>query len=79
MAGLMIPERPIGNMYFSAWSHSVINSCAMMCLDLRMGEYRKTPPRVMFLTQIYGTILGGFINYAVMVSIVGAHRELLTG
>ncbi|KAG6284246.1 hypothetical protein E4U46_007369 [Claviceps purpurea] len=79
MAGLMIPERPIGNMYFSAWSHSVINSCAMMCLDLKMGEYLKIPPRVMFLTQIYGTILGGFINYAVMVSIVGAHRELLTG
>ncbi|KAG5918653.1 hypothetical protein E4U61_001594 [Claviceps capensis] len=79
LAGLMVPERPIGNMYFSAWSYSVINSCAMMCLDLKMGEYLKIPPRVMFLTQIYGTILGGFINYAVMVSIVGAHRELLTG
>lgn len=32
----------------------------------------------MFLTQIYGTILGGFINYAVMISIVGDNRELLT-
>jgi hypothetical protein len=31
----------------------------------------------MFLTQIYGTILGGFINYAVMVSIVAGNRELL--
>lgn len=31
----------------------------------------------MFLTQIYGTILGGFINYAVMISIVNNNRELL--
>ena len=31
----------------------------------------------MFLTQIYGTILGGFINYAVMISIVSGNRELL--
>lgn len=31
----------------------------------------------MFLTQIYGTIIGGFINYAVMISIVGNNKELL--
>lgn len=31
----------------------------------------------MFLTQIYGTILGGFVNYAVMVSIVNSNRALL--
>lgn len=31
----------------------------------------------MFLTQIYGTILGGFVNYAVMISIVAGNRELL--
>jgi len=31
----------------------------------------------MFLTQIYGTVLGGFINYAVMTSIVTGNKELL--
>ncbi len=31
----------------------------------------------MFLTQVYGTILGGFINYAVMISIVNGNRDLL--
>lgn len=31
----------------------------------------------MFLTQVYGTVLGGFINYAVMISIVNGNRELL--
>lgn len=31
----------------------------------------------MFLTQIYGSVLGGFINYVVMISIVNGNRELL--
>lgn len=77
LAGLMVPERPVGNMYFSAWSHNVISNAVNLSSDLKMGEYLKIPPRVMFLTQVYGTILGGFINYAVMISIVNGNRELL--
>jgi hypothetical protein len=77
LAGLMIPERPVGNMYFAAWSHNVISNAVSLSGDLKMGEYLKIPPRVMFLTQVYGTILGGFINYAVMISIVGGNREVL--
>ncbi|KAK4034638.1 OPT oligopeptide transporter protein-domain-containing protein [Parachaetomium inaequale] len=78
LAGLILPERPVGNMYFAAWSHNVINNAVQLSSDLKMGEYLKIPPRVMFLTQVYGTILGGFINYAVMISIVNGNRELLT-
>ena len=33
----------------------------------------------MFLTQVWGTVLGAFINYVVMISIVNTHRDLLTG
>ncbi|PSS03204.1 OPT oligopeptide transporter [Coniella lustricola] len=77
LAGLMIPGRPVGNMYFAAWSHNVIANAVNLANDLKMGEYLKIPPRVMFLTQIYGTVLGGFINYAVMTSIVSGNRALL--
>jgi hypothetical protein len=31
----------------------------------------------MFLTQLYGTVLGGFVNYAIMNSIVSSNRALL--
>lgn len=31
----------------------------------------------MFLTQVYGTVLGSFVNYAVMISIVGGNRDHL--
>ncbi|OOQ84620.1 oligopeptide transporter [Penicillium brasilianum] len=78
LAGLLIPGRPVGNMYFAAWSHNVIMNVVNLCNDLKMGEYLKIPPRVMFLTQMYGTILGAFVNYAIMISIVSGNKELLT-
>ena len=31
----------------------------------------------MFVTQIYGTMLGGFINYAIMTSVISDNREIL--
>lgn len=40
LAGLLIPERPVGNMYFSAWSHNVILNAVNLSNDLKMGEYR---------------------------------------
>lgn len=41
LAGLMVPGRPVGNMYFAAWSHNVINNAVNLSNDLKMGEYRK--------------------------------------
>jgi hypothetical protein len=78
LAGLMVPERPVGNMYFAAWSHNVISNTVNLSNDLKMGEYLKIPPRVMFLTQCWGTIFGGFISYVVMVSIVTQNADVLT-
>lgn len=40
LAGLMLPGRPVGNMYFAAWSHNVISNAVNLCNDLKMGEYR---------------------------------------
>ncbi|CAK7222520.1 hypothetical protein SCUCBS95973_004869 [Sporothrix curviconia] len=77
IAGLAVPGRPVGNMYFAAWSHNLIANTVNLCNDLKLGEYLKIPPRTMFLTQIYGTILGGFVSYGVMIGIVTGNRELL--
>lgn len=41
LAGLILPERPIGNMYFAAWSHNVISNAVNLSNDLKMGEYRR--------------------------------------
>ena len=77
IAGLTLPGRPVGNMYFAAWSHNLIANAVNLCNDLKLGEYLKIPPRTMFLTQIYGTVLGGFVSYGVMIGIVTGNRELL--
>lgn len=37
----MLPGRPVANMYFAAWSHSVIANGLNLSNDLKMGEYRK--------------------------------------
>lgn len=45
IAGLLLPGRPVGNMYFAAWSHSVISNCINLCNDLKMGEYCESTAR----------------------------------
>lgn len=45
------------------WSHDVISTSINLAGDLKMGQYLKIPPRAMFLTQIWGTILGAIVNY----------------
>ncbi|KAJ5420450.1 hypothetical protein N7465_002969 [Penicillium sp. CMV-2018d] len=77
LAGLMLPGRPVGNMYFAAWSHNVVTSSVSVSTDLKLGEYLKIPPRIMLWTQMYGIVLGGFINYAILSSIISANRDLL--
>ncbi|KAF4583571.1 hypothetical protein EYR38_002324 [Pleurotus pulmonarius] len=72
VAGSINPGKP-----FSMWSHDVVASSIGLAGDMKMGQYLKIPPRAMFLTQVYGTILGAVVNYVVMVSVVDAQREIL--
>lgn len=45
------------------WSHDVVSTSIGLASDLKMGQYLKIPPRAMFLTQLWGTILGAVVNY----------------
>ncbi|PIL26670.1 transporter [Ganoderma sinense ZZ0214-1] len=77
VAGAVNPGKPVANLYFSMWSHDVVSTSIGLAQDLKIGQYLKIPPREMFLTQIWGTILGAVINYVVMVSVVDAQRDIL--
>lgn len=37
----------------------------------------KIPPRVMFATQVYGTVTGAFVSYGVMRAVVDSKRDIL--
>ena len=43
---------------FAMWSHDVVATSIGLAGDLKMGQYLKIPPRMMFAAQIWGTILG---------------------
>jgi OPT family oligopeptide transporter len=77
VAGAVNPGRPVANLYFSMWSHDVVSQSIGLAGDLKMAQYLKIPPRVMFLTQVWGALLGAIVNYVVMVSIVTSQREVL--
>ncbi|KAL0960205.1 hypothetical protein HGRIS_011838 [Hohenbuehelia grisea] len=77
VAGLINPGRPIANLYSSMWSHDVVIAAIHLASDLKIGQYLKVPPRVMFVAQIWGTVLGAFVNYFVMDSIVESRRKVL--
>ncbi|KAJ5933586.1 OPT peptide transporter Mtd1 [Penicillium verhagenii] len=77
VAGAVHPGRPLANLYFASWSHQVILLAVNLANWLKVGQYTKVPHRVMFGTQIYGTLLGAGLNYAVMTTIVDSQREVL--
>ncbi|TDZ31976.1 Oligopeptide transporter 4 [Colletotrichum spinosum] len=77
VAGVVHPGRPLANLYFASWSHQVILLAVNLANWLKVGQYTKVPHRVMFATQIYGTLLGAGLNYAVMTTIVTNQREIL--
>ncbi|KZV74603.1 OPT superfamily oligopeptide transporter [Peniophora sp. CONT] len=77
IAGAVNPGKPVANLYFSMWSHDVVSQSIGLAQDLKMGQYLKIPPRVLFGVQMWGTIIGAIVNYVVMNSIVSAQREIL--
>jgi hypothetical protein len=58
-------------------SKDIIATSIGLASDLKLGQYLKIPPRAMFIAQVWGALLGAFVNYAVMASIVSAQRETL--
>ncbi|TKX22903.1 glutathione transporter-like protein [Elsinoe australis] len=77
IGGALHPGRPLANLYFASWSHQVILLAVNLANWLKVGQYTKVPPRVMFATQIYATLLGAGLNYTVMTVIVTNQREVL--
>ncbi|EAW11017.1 OPT family oligopeptide transporter [Aspergillus clavatus NRRL 1] len=77
IAGAVHPGRPLANLYFASWSHQVILLSVNLANWLKVGQYTKIPHRIMFATQIYGTLLGAGLNYAIMTTIVTNQREIL--
>lgn len=77
LCGVLQPGKPVGNLYFSMFSHEVTVLSVFLATDLKMAQYLKIPWRTMFILQTYGSLLGTALNYVIMDSIVTNRRAIL--
>ncbi|KAF8512081.1 OPT oligopeptide transporter [Hysterangium stoloniferum] len=77
IAAALIPGSSQANMYFELYSSRGLTQAAAMLSDLKLGQYTKLPPRVTFMVQIVGTVVGALLNYVIMQSIVDNERSIL--
>ncbi|TFY51641.1 hypothetical protein EVJ58_g10458 [Rhodofomes roseus] len=77
VGGAMIPGKPVANMYFTLYGYQTYQLTLNMLRDLKLGQYTKLPPRVTFLMQTVGGIVGGVLNYVIMKSVISGNREIL--
>ncbi|KAE9401758.1 OPT superfamily oligopeptide transporter [Gymnopus androsaceus JB14] len=73
----MAPGDPIANMYAALYgSQPTVQGIALLG-DLKLGQYLKIPPKVNFLVQVMGCIVGALLNYVMELSIVSQQRAAL--
>lgn len=72
-----VPGKPLALLYFSSWSHQVILLAVNLASGLKFGQYTKIPWKSLFFSQVWGTLLGLGVNYAVAVEVAKSKREIL--
>ena len=78
LAGYMFPGRPLANFYFTCYTYNTTGQAQVLAKDLRLAQYSHLPPRITFMLQIIGCLVGSILNWVMMISIVDAQAPLLT-
>ncbi|KAK8080512.1 OPT oligopeptide transporter protein-domain-containing protein [Apiospora hydei] len=73
----MEPGKPLANMYFTLFGATSVYQGLVLLADFKLAQYAKLSPRCTLVMQLVGTMAGGLINYAVMMSITEAQRDIL--
>lgn len=77
VAGIVHPGSPLANLWFAAFSHQIVVLGLNLSNWLKIGQYTKVPHRVLFLAQMYASLLGAFFSYVIMATIVSREKPLL--
>lgn len=77
IAGGLQGGRPVANLFFANYCHQIVNMVVSLSDYLKLGQYLKIPWRVMFIVQVYATILGAYLNWWVISIIIHNKREIL--
>ncbi|KAF9203876.1 hypothetical protein BGZ49_005932 [Haplosporangium sp. Z 27] len=60
--GYILPGRPIANVTFKTYGYISMAHAMSFLGDLKLCQYMKIPPKEVFVTQLIGTCIAGFIN-----------------
>ncbi|KAG9219680.1 hypothetical protein CCMSSC00406_0005998 [Pleurotus cornucopiae] len=75
MAAFIHPGQPIPVMYSNLFGNSTSFQTLYMLQDLKLGQYIKLPPRMTFVAQIAGSIVGSIFNYTSTYPFVSRHID----
>lgn len=80
IAGALFRGKPAAVLSSLVFGRQVLDQTLNLISDYKLGYYLKIPERELFVGQVYGTLLGPFINYGVMRLIIdNIGAETLTG
>lgn len=65
VAGYMLPLKPMANLLFKLYGFIIMRQGLELSRDLKLGQYMKIPPRILFFTQIWSTIIASFVNVGI--------------
>ncbi|KAK7700666.1 hypothetical protein SLS64_010810 [Diaporthe eres] len=80
MAGAMFPGNPTAVLTCMTYGRQILEQNLNLTSDYKFGFYMKIPEKEMFWGQVYGTLLGPFVNYGIMRLVIDhIGKETLTG
>ncbi|KAF2717787.1 isp4 protein [Polychaeton citri CBS 116435] len=80
ISGWLFAGKPLAVLTSLTYSRQILEQNLNLTNDYKFGFYMKIPEREMFVAQVYGTLLGPFINYGMMRVIIDRiGKETLKG
>lgn len=80
IAGSLFPGKPLAVLSCMVYGRQILEQNLNLISDYKFGFYMKIPEREMFWGQVYGTLLGPFVNYGLMRVIINSiGKDVLTG
>jgi hypothetical protein len=79
IAGSLFPGKPFAVLTCMVYGRQILEQNLNLISDYKFGFYMKIPETEMCIGQVFGTLLGPFINYGMMRYIIDQEGQKLTG
>lgn len=77
-AGYMFPGKPLANFYFTCYTYNALQQGQILAKDIKLAQYAHLPPRLTFVVQVIGCLVGALFNWIMMITIVDNQADILS-